>query len=433
MTRAMPRAVIHDDDPPPPPMPDPLPRDSATIRLGDLLDQPGYPDNLYDLLAASGRPAAYADDYRLWVVHRHADVLRALTDTGDEDSAYSNALTLIPVGDICEDAGKILAKLKVPATTAGADNPDHARTVRALRATFPNTATKVADQYGDVVDRRVDQLTEYVRSRTRDMHTVDLAADFANLLPLWVICDLLGVSSVDMDRIKAWADGQIALVWGQPDDAEQVRLAQGLLDFWTWTQAHIARREDERLAGRPGGDWVGAVLRWRDVNGGDTALTMAEVASLAFNLLVAGHETTAGLIAHCLDSALSDSVRWRALGADPTLVPEHVERTLRCRPPIDGWLRLAKRDIHLDGATIPAGARVLCLLGAANREDAELLSFGHGAHYCVGAALARLEAERALTALTARVPGLRLAPNWRRAYEPNVAFRHHANLLAVVA
>jgi cytochrome P450 len=220
-------------------------------------------------------------------------------------------------------------------------------------------------------------------------------------------------------------------VWGQPDDAEQVRLAQGLLDFRTWTQAHVAGREAERLAGRPGGDWLGEVLRWRDQHGGDQALTMAEVASLAFNLLVAGHETTAGLITHSLDAALSDSVRWRALGADPTLIPEHVERTLRCRPPIDGWLRLAKRDIPLDGATIPAGARVLLLLGAANREDGELLSFGHGPHYCVGAALARLEAGRALTALTARLPGLKLAPQWKRRRKVNLAFNAHEELLAV--
>lgn len=431
MTSAATRAVYHDDGPPEPPPPPP-PEDHATIRLGDLLRRPDYPDNLYDLLAASGRPAAYAADFGLWVIGRHGDVLRALTDTGDETSAYSNALTLFPVYQPCDEALAILGRLDVPATTAGADNPTHARTVRALRATFPNTAAKVADQYSEIVNTRVGQLTEYVRSRTRDMRTVDLAADFANLLPLWVICDLLGVTSADdIDRIQRWADGQIALVWGQPDDAEQVRLAQGLLDFWQWTQAHIARREDERLAGRPGGDWVGAILRWRDVNGGDTALTLAEVASLAFNLLVAGHETTAGLIAHSLDSALSEPGRWRQLAGNPDAIADHVERTLRCRPPIDGWLRLAKRDIHLDGATIPAGARVLLLLGAANREDGKLLSFGEGSHYCVGAALARLEAERALTALTARLPGLKMAPQWRREYESNVAFRHHRNLLAV--
>ncbi len=429
-------AVQHDfpgGPPPPPPPPDPPPT-KGTFRLGDLLRRPDYPQSLYDRLAASGRPALYADDIGLCVIYRHGDVLRALTDTGDDSSAYSNALTLAPVYQPCQAALDILLQLDVPATTAGADNPTHARTVRALRATFPNREDKVAAAYGDVVDRRVDQLTEYVRSRTRGMHTVDLAAELASQLPLWVICDLLGVTSADdVDRIKAWADGQIALVWGQPDDVEQVRLAQGLLDFWRWTQAHVRRREDERLAGRPGGDWVGAVLRWRDVHGGDTALTMDEVASLAFNLLVAGHETTAGLIAHCIDSALSDPVKWRAFAADPTLIPAHVERTLRCRPPIDGWLRLAKRDIVLDGATIPAGARVLCLIGAANREDAELLSFGHGAHYCVGAALARLEAQRALTALSARLPGLKRAPQWTRRRRLNLAFNAHEGGLLVVA
>jgi cytochrome P450 len=432
MTRTISPAVRPDPETPPPPIPDPLPPDVARVRLDDLLADPTYPDSV--TLAASGRPALYAEDYGLWLLYRHADVLRALTDTGSERSRYSNSLTLMPVYQPCDEATRILKQMDVPATTAAADNPTHARTVKALRATFPNQPGQPADieaAFGELVDFRVDQLAALVESRR--WHTVDLVSDFANLLPLWVICDLLGVTSADdMARIKAWADGQIALVWGRPDDTEQVRLAQGLLDFWTWTQRHVANREADREAGHPGGDWLGAVLRWRDTHGGDTALTLKETASLAFNLLVAGHETTAGLITHCLDAALSDSVRWRALGADPALIPDLVEQTLRCSTPIDGWLRLAKRDIVLDGVTIPAGSRVLLLLGAANREDGRLLSFGHGAHYCIGAELARLEATRALQVLTERLPALRIKTGWVRRRRPNIAFNALVDLPVVV-
>jgi cytochrome P450 len=411
-------------------MPDPLPRDQTGVRLADLIRQPGYPDNLYDLLAASGRPVAYDRDLGLWIIHRRDDVRRALTDT----NAYSNALTLMPVYQPCPDAMDILGKLDAPPTTAAADNPTHRRTRTALRDTFPNTAERVAEQYGHIVDFRVDQLTTLVESRfaRRRWNVVDLVADYTSQLPLWVICDIIGIPGSDIPRIQAWADGQTTLVWGFPDQEEQIRLAQGLLDFWRYTQEHVAARERLRLLGDAVDDWTGKALAYRD--GNDTILTLDEVASLAFNLLVAGHETTAGLIAHAIDAALTIPGKWQALAAGDASITDHVERTLRCRPPIDAWLRYTLTDVDLgNGVTIPSAQRVLALIGAANREDGELLSFGKGPHYCIGAALARLEAVTALTALTRRLPGLRLKPGWKRRYKPNVAFRAHEDLLAVVA
>lgn len=427
-------AVVHGPDdgpfgpPPPHPTPEPAPKGAATVRLGDLMTDPRYPHNLYQILDLSGLPAVYATDHRLWLIHRHPDVKAALTD----NVRWSNALTLMPVAGLCPEAADILAELgkTCPPTTAAADNPVHARTRKALRATFPNTPERVAEQYGPTVDFRVDQLTTLIAASR--FHVVDLAAEFANRLPLWVICDLLGVGGEDITLIRAWADGQIALVWGQPEPAEQVRLAQGLLDFWQFTRCHILRREDLRVLGDVADDWTGRILRYRD--GRDDVLTLDEVASLAFNLLVAGHETTAGLLTHAIDAALSVPGKWRAMHNDPDLIPGHVEQVLRRRPPIDAWLRYTLTDINLGAVTIPSASRALLLIGAANRDpDGETLSFGKGPHYCVGAALARLEATTALRALTQRLPGLRLKPGWQRRYQPNVAFRTHTDLLAVVA
>ncbi|GAB3960570.1 hypothetical protein GCM10027614_82840 [Micromonospora vulcania] len=281
------------------------------------------------------------------------------------------------------------------------------------------------------------------RLAARDGEQVDLIPEFATELPLLVVLDILGVPDADIGRIRSWADGQIALVWGQPDPAEQVRLAQGLVDFWHYCQELVQQRVD---SGQRGDDYISRALAYRDDD--DSVLTVSEVASLAFNLLVAGHETTAGLLAHSIDQALSSPQRWRTIGTDPRYVPAFVTETLRFAPAIDGWLRVTHRDVTLGNVTIPAGARCLLLIGAANRDPGvfthpdrfdphrpdvrDQLSFGHGPHYCIGAALAGLEARITLTRLAAAIPGLRLTSEQHRSYKPNVAFRAHHSLLATI-
>ena len=379
----------------------------------------------------------HAEDLGLWLISRHGDVRRAL---GDPES-FGNALTLAPVYEMCPEARSVLARLDVPPTTAAADAPVHTRTRRVLRATFANTAGRVAEQYGPLVRCRVDQLVTGIAGRPGEV--VDLAREFAAVLPLLVIVDILGVPERDVPRIQRWADGQIALIWGCPEPAEQVRLAQALLDFWRYCQDLVA---DRVAAGADGDDFVSRVLRHRA--GDDAVLTLSEVASMAFNLLVAGHETTAGLLAHALDQALSVPARWRAIATDPEGVPAFLEEVLRFGPAIDGWLRVTRRPVTIGGVRIPAGARCLLLIGAANRDPAvfaapdrfdvdrgdvrEHLSFGYGPHFCIGAALARLEARIGLVRLATALPDLRLAPDHATRYKANVAFRAHRALPATV-
>ncbi|MBQ1076699.1 cytochrome P450 [Micromonospora sp. C31] len=376
-------------------------------------------------------------DLRLWLISRHADVRRALSDA----EAFGNALTLAPIYDVCPEAMEIIARIDAPPTTAAADPPVHPRTRRALRATFANTPDRVEHHYGAIVRRRVDQLVS--RLVARGGGRADLVEEFTTELPLLVVLDILGVPEEDVGRVRAWGDGQIALLWGRPDPAEQVRLARGLWEFWRYCEQVVRAR---LAAGAYGDDYVGQLLAYRD--GDDEVLTEAEVSSIVFNLLVAGHETTAGLLAHALDRALSSPGRWRELGEDPRRIPAFLTETLRFAPAIDGWLRVTRRTVTLGGVTIPAGARCLLLIGAANRDPAAFarpeefdphrsdadghLSFGHGPHFCVGAALARLEARIALTRLCQAVPGLRLAADHRRAYQVNVAFRAHRSLPVVL-
>ncbi|RQX01209.1 hypothetical protein DLJ59_18935 [Micromonospora inaquosa] len=379
----------------------------------------------------------YAEDLGLWLISRHAHVRRALADA----ATFANALTLAPVYEVCPPALSVIMQIDAPPTTAAADPPTHPRTRRALRATFANTAERVEADYGAIVRRRVDQLVSRLVARQGDQ--VDLIPDFATELPLLVVLDILGVPDADIGQIRRWADGQIALIWGQPDPAEQVRLAKGLLEFWHYCEELVRQRME---SGHQGDDFISRALTYRDDD--DSVLTVPEVASLAFNLLVAGHETTAGLLAHALDQALSTPQRWSAIAADPGLVPAFVGETLRFAPAIDGWLRVTTREVTLGAVTIPAGARCLLLIGAANRDPEAFhdpdrfdphrpdvgnhLSFGHGPHFCIGAGLARLEAGIALSRLAEAIPGLRLSPEQHRSYKPNVAFRAHHRLLAIV-
>jgi cytochrome P450 len=399
---------------------------------GQYLTNPAI---VWHALLASPDRVHYADDLGLWLLTHHTDVRNALGD----NQTFSNAATLAPIYTMCPEAYDIVKQIDAPPTTAAADSPTHTRTRRALWSTFPNTSTRVREEFGSIVDDRVREAVELLAKQSGE--PVDLLPELASLVPLLVICDILGVPPGDTRAIKGWADGQVALVWGNPEPDEQIRLAQALLDFWRYCQRLVKTRIAQ---GADGVDFISRALRYRA--GDDNILTENEVASFAFNLLVAGHETTAGLIAHSLDFALSVPTRWQSLVDNPAGIPAFVEETLRFGPPIDAWLRLTTRDVTIGETTIPAGARCLLMLGAANRDSATFtrpdifdprrgdaqdhLSFGHGPHFCIGAALARLETQTTLAQLAAAIPDLRLVDlaQW---YKPNAAFRGHEQLIAV--
>lgn len=376
------------------------------------------------------RPPFQDRETGLWVVSRYADVRRVLPDTTD----FSNRLTLFPHYPLSDAAMALLGSLQgVPATTAGGDGEVHDRAHQAIRATFPTSLARALESMSGIVQARVDELVARLPRRG----PVDLIRDFAWELPLRVICDVLGFAPDRYEDIKTWSMGQIALVWGKPEPAEQLRYAQGLVNLWKQCQELVAeRRRTQAAGGELPDDMTGRLLR-------DGRLDDDEVASVLLNFAVAGHETTANGIGNAVHDLLSRPGAWRELAdqREPSYLARLVvEEELRLNPPIIGWSRVSTRPVEIGGVSIPENQRVLLLLGAANRDphhyadpdefepgrQGDHLSFGLGAHFCVGAPLARLEMTTALTTLVRSFPDARLADGFggqHGKYHPNLGFR----------
>ncbi|OAP20644.1 Cytochrome P450 105A3 [Amycolatopsis sp. M39] len=241
----------------------------------------------------------------------------------------------------------------------------------------------------------------------------DLKAGLAFPLPVWVICDMLGVPDADRDRFAHWSDVMLSMTrYTQAEfDAAQA-------DFGRYMGAHIAAKRTE-----PGEDLLSALITDTDADGehwSDALLTATGI-----GLLIAGHETTANMIAKMVAMLLADRTRWEELLADPSLVRTAVEETLRLDANAGvGMSRYLTEDFEVAGTVLPRGTTAMCSMAAANRDEsafeaaAEMdlrrspnphLAFGAGAHACLGQPLARTELQVALEVLVRMLPSLELA------------------------
>jgi cytochrome P450 len=244
-------------------------------------------------------------------------------------------------------------------------------------------------------------------------HPADLKASLGFPLPVWVICDLLGVPDSDRDKFAYWSDTLLNLTrYTQADiDAAQA-------EFGAYMTGHVAAKRAD-----PGEDLLSELTIATDSAGG--RLSDGELVATGLGLLVAGHETTANMIGKMMGMLLAHRDRWEQLLADPSLVRTAVEEALRfdANPGI-GMPRYIGEDVELDGDVLPAGTTVMCSMAAANRDENAFerademdlartpnphLTFGAGAHSCLGQALARTELQVVLEVLLRKLPSLELA------------------------
>jgi cytochrome P450 len=242
-------------------------------------------------------------------------------------------------------------------------------------------------------------------------HPADLRAALGFPLPVWVICDLLGVPNSDRDRFSYWSDTLLNLT--KYDQAE-IDAAQAA--FVEYMSAHVAARRAE-----PGDDLLSSLI----TEDAEDPMSDEELITTGLGLLVAGHETTANMIGKMVGMLLSDRSRWEQLLENPSLVRTAVEESLRfdANPGV-GLPRFISEDIELSDTVVPGGTTVMCSMGAANRDENAFdhademdlsrspnphLAFGSGAHSCLGQALARTELQTVLDVLLRRLPTLELA------------------------
>jgi hypothetical protein len=295
------------------------------------------------------------------------------------------------------------------------DPPDHTRLRRLVAPAF---RPKLVRAYRDRVEALTDDLLDAALRRG----SLDLVADLAAPLPITVITDLLGVPDVDTARFA-----RLGAVVGQSlggvfslHQARELRAATDDL-------VELFERLERERRDRPGDDVLSVLAQAR----GEGRLDLRELVATCGLLLVAGFETTVNLIGNAVVALSQHPEQWAALRADPALAAGAVEEALRFDPPVQATVRVPHGVVELDGHRVGPDERVLLVLAAAHRDpaahpdpdrfdlhrrpDVEHLAFGSGLHYCLGAPLARMEAEVALRALARRLPELRpLGPLHRR-------------------
>jgi cytochrome P450 len=305
------------------------------------------------------------------------------------------------------------------------DEPRHGWHRRLVSRVF--TPRAIAD-----LEPKVRAIAAEVLDGARDRGEIDIVAEFSTHLPMMVIAEMLGLpmeARADLrglsDRILDRADADEL---GNPTDDTQ----QAMIEFMTMLTAIVDTKANHL------GDDIASMLltaRVSDDDGNEVALTHAQVASRLLEMTIAGHETTAKLIANGVVALTWYPDQRAELVADPSLIPGAIEEMLRWDPPSHYQGRWVERDVTLHGVTIPAGSRVILITGAANHDerafpDPELfdihrdierhVGFGFGIHLCVGAALARLETRVAFEELLARYPNYEVKQPMIRAYSSNV-------------
>ncbi|MBQ0980220.1 MULTISPECIES: cytochrome P450 [Micromonospora] len=313
--------------------------------------------------------------------------------------------------------------------------PDHSRMRRLAAGAF--SPRRIAGMR-DVVRAQAEELLDAIVSRAEDGAPVDVLADFAYPLPVGVICELLGVPAADRPLFRRWA-GDLTGVLEPEITPEELTVADAgaseLRDYFV--ELIVARRR------APADDLTTALVQVHDADG--DRLTGDELLANLVVLLVAGFETTTNLLGNGLVVLLDHPAAAAGLRADPALAPAYVEELLRYDSPVQLTTRTSTAPVRCGGLDLPSGSTTLLLLGAANRDprrfpdpqrfdptrdQAHPLSFGAGPHYCLGAGLARLEAQLAFPMLLRRLPELALAEQPR--HRTRLTLRGYESLLVTL-
>jgi cytochrome P450 len=382
-----------------------------------------YLDDPYHVFAEAREESAayYSEDLDYWILTRYDDIKQVIRDT---DRFSASLPPLQPFGPVVmEELGK--ADFRPVKVLVDNDPPDHVRVRRQVNKAFnPKRLAFLEEPIREIAREHI--------ARFKEKESVEFVAELAWPLPALVLFRLFGMPDSSLDVVKNGSQDRVILTTGRPDEDESRRAAQGLAQFYALCRQVIDERESDGLRD----DFPSDLIRAGE--GREDALTHQELVQVMYSTLFAGHETTTAHLVHLVRRVLMEPGLWQRLREDRSLIPNVVEEVLRLEAPVINWRRLAKTDVTIGDVTIPAGAKVLLLLGSANRDPSHFeapdlleperenarahLTFGFGEHLCLGAPLARMEGRIVLEELVDQLDAPRL-PSQELAFIPSLLFR----------
>jgi len=361
---------------------------------------------IYATMRQAG-PACYhpgmTDDFNVWFVTSYEDVEMILRDHQRFVKEYRHVATPEELADWQEPEGihRFLDKHML-----NLDPPDHTRLRSLVSKTF--TARRI-----NGLESRVQEMADALIDKVMDQGEMDLIDDYAFPLPIIVISEMLGVPTSQRNNFRRWSE----IFINEPvTPAQKEEFKSQMPKFVEYLGQIIAQRREY-----PEDDLISDLIKVEEA--GDT-LSEEELYSMIILLIVAGHETTTNLIGNGVLGLLEHPDQLALLRAEPARIDDAIEEILRYDGPAErATLRWAAEDVTIGDQNIQRGQPVVVSLASANRdekrfqrpdvlditrEDKRNLGFGFGIHYCVGAALARMEGRIAINTLIQRLPGLRL-------------------------
>jgi cytochrome P450 len=397
-----------------------------TERLTDPgLYREGDPFALYAALRREA-PVAWHEGAGFWAVTTHPEVMAIGTDP--ETFCSARGILVDEIGSTYDS----------PPTMMHTDPPQHTRYRRLVQPGFKPSMVRLMEAG---VTTKARALIDPIEPGT----PIDIVPALSIPYPLQVICELLGVDGEQWPRFYEWSE---AVIPGESDNSPEVR-QQLMADMWAYL---IGVANERRVS--PADDLVSVLATAHSADAADAAdgsdgsdgqLSEAELAMFLIQLLVAGNETTRNLLSAGLAALAENPDQWAALRADRGLVPSAVEELLRWTTPVISFMRTATRATAIRGQAIAEGDPLLLVYAAANRDESVFgpdadrlrvdrhpnphLSFGFGPHFCLGAALARLEARTVLGLLLDRFASLDLVAPVERTPSPVIAGIRQASLV----
>lgn len=379
--------------------------------------------------AREQEPVFWSPQLGYWVVTRYEDVKAVFRD----NILFSPAIALEKITPAKPEVTQILQRYgyAMNRTMVNEDEPDHMERRRLLMdaflperlVTYEPTVRALARQY---MDRFIDK------------GRADLVREMFYEIPLNIALKFLGVPDEGAEQLRQFAVAHTLNTWGRPTEQEQLQIAENVGKFWQTAQKIL----DEMMANPNGEGWMFETIRQHHKH--PDIVTQSYMRSMMMAILAAAHETTSNATANAFMTLLTQREAWEDICATPALIPNAVEECLRVAGSIIAWRRISTADTRVGGVSIPKGSKLLLVQASANfdpkhfenpdevdlyRESAvEHLTFGYGAHQCMGKNIGRMQMRVFLEEFTRRLPHIRLVEGQKISFLPNTSFRGPSEL-----